>query len=127
VQELVRFHTEIVGSPTLYAASFFLAMNKAKFDSLPADLQGVIDRNSGMAFAELAGRMWDDEAVRVRAMVVQRGNTITQLAEDERKRWEEATKPVHTAWIEQIKGRNLDGAKMIADARALVEKHARTA
>ncbi|MGL4496293.1 MAG: TRAP transporter substrate-binding protein [Beijerinckiaceae bacterium] len=123
VHELVKFHTEIKGSPTLYAASFFLAMNKAKFDSLPADLQAVIDRNSGLAFAELAGKMWDDEAVRVRDMVAKRGNTITVLEESERKRWEDATKPVHVAWIEQVKAKNLDGAKMIEAARALVKKH----
>ena len=47
VQELVKFHTEIPGSPTLYTATFILAMNKAKYDSLPADLKQVIDANSG--------------------------------------------------------------------------------
>ena len=51
-------------------------MNKAKYDGLPADLKAVIDKNSGMAFAELAGNMWDTEAVRVREMVAKRGNTI---------------------------------------------------
>ena len=59
VHELVKFHTEIPGSPTLYTATFFLAMNKAKYDGLPADLKAVIDKHSGMAVAELAGNMWD--------------------------------------------------------------------
>ena len=59
VHELVKFHTEIPGSPTLYTASFFLAMNKAKYEGLPADLKAAIDKNSGMAFAELAGNMWE--------------------------------------------------------------------
>ncbi len=123
VHELVKFHTEIKGSPTLYAASFFLAMNKAKYESLPADLQAVIDRNSGLAFAEMAGKMWDDEAVRVRDMVAKRGNTITPLADDEKARWIKATEPVQAAWIEQMKAKNIDGAKMIEAARALVAKH----
>jgi TRAP-type transport system periplasmic protein len=123
VQELVKFHTEIKGSPTLYAASFFLAMNKAKYESLPADLQAVIDKNSGMAFAELAGNMWDAEAVRVRDMVASRGNTITILADDEKARWIKATEPVYGAWIEQAKAKNLDGPKLIEAARALVAKY----
>ncbi len=93
LHELVKFHTEIKGSPTLYTRASSLAMNKAKFDGLPADLQAVIDKNAGLAFADLAGKMWDAEAVAVREMVAKRGNTITALDEAERKRWEEATKP----------------------------------
>ncbi len=127
VQELVKFHTEIKGSPTLYTASFFLAMNKAKYESMPADLQAIIDKNSGMAFAELAGNMWDTEAVRVRDIVAKRGNTITVLADDEKARWIKATEPVYGAWIEQMKAKNIDGAKMIEAARALIAKHDKAA
>jgi TRAP-type transport system periplasmic protein len=127
VQELTKFHTEIPGSPTLYTASFFLAMNKAKYDGLPADLKAVIDRNSGMAFAELAGNMWDAEAVRVSEMVRQRGNTISAITEDEKQKWIKACEPVTAAWIEQMKGRNIDGAKLIETAKALIAKNGGTA
>ncbi len=37
VQELTRFHTAIPGAPTLYTASFFLAMNKAKYEGLSGE------------------------------------------------------------------------------------------
>lgn len=123
VQELVKFHTEILGSPTLYTASFFLAMNKAKFDGMPAELQAVIDKNSGMAFAEFAGTMWDTEAVRVRDMVAKRGNTITTLAAEEKARWIKATEPVYGPWIDQMKAKNIDGVKLVEAARALIAKH----
>ncbi len=123
VHELVKFHTEITGSPAFYAASFFLAMNKAKYDGLPPDLKAVIDKNSGMAFAERAGRMWDTEAVRVRDIVAKRGNTITQLDAAEKARWVKATEPVYGAWIEQVKGKGLDGAKLIETTRTLVTKY----
>jgi TRAP-type transport system periplasmic protein len=123
VHELTRFHTEIPGSPTLYTASFFLAMNKAKYEGLAPDLKAVIDRNSGMAFAELAGAMWDNEAVRVSDMVRQRGNTISAISEVEKARWMKACEPVTAAWIEQMKGRNIDGAKLIETAKALIAKN----
>jgi TRAP-type transport system periplasmic protein len=123
VQELVKFHTEIPGSPTLYAASFFLAMNKAKYDGLPADLRAIIDKNSGAAFAAMAGAMWDTEGARIREMVQKRGNTITAISEDEKAKWIKACEPVHTASIEQVKGKGLDGAKLIGAARALVAKY----
>ena len=123
VQELVKFHTEIPGSPTLYTASFFLAMNKAKYDELPADLKAVIDKNSGQAFATLAGNMWDTEAVRIIDIVKKRGNTIGAISEEEKAKWIKATEPVHTAWIEQVKAKGLDGAALIAAAKALIAKY----
>ena len=123
VQELLKFHTAIPGSPTLYTATFFLAMNKARYESLPADLKAAIDRNSGMAFAERAGHMWDTEAVNVEEMVRKRGNTITTISEAERARWVAATAPVHAAWVEQVKAKGLDGAKLIEAAKAAIAKH----
>ncbi len=123
VQELVKFHTEIPGSPTLYSASFFLAMNKTKYDNLPADLKAILDKNSGQEFAKLAGNMWDTEAIRVLDMVKKRGNTIGAISEEEKAKWVKATEPVHTAWIEQVKAKGLDGAKLIQAAKVLVAKY----
>jgi TRAP-type transport system periplasmic protein len=125
VHELVKFHTEIPGSPTLYAASFFLAMNKAKYDGLPADLRAIIDKNSGAAFAAMAGAMWDTEGARIREMVQKRGNTISAISEDEKAKWIKACEPVHAAWIEQVKAKGLDGTKLIEAARALIAKHSK--
>ena len=123
LDELVKFHTEIPGSPTFYTASFFLAMNKAKYDGLPADLKAVIDKNSGMKFAELAGNMWDDAGAIVLERVKKRGNTITTISEDEKAKWITATKPVIDTWITQVKDKGLDGGKLIEQAKALVAKY----
>jgi TRAP-type C4-dicarboxylate transport system substrate-binding protein len=123
VQELVKFHTEIPGSPTLYTASFFLAMNKAKYDGLPADLKAVMDKNSGQDFATRAGTMWDAAGAIVLEMVKKRGNTIGAISEEEKARWIKACEPVTAAWIEQVKGKGLDGAKLVAEAKAIVAKY----
>jgi len=123
LDELVKFHTEIPGSPTLYTASFFLAMNKAKYDGLPADLKAAIDKNSGMKFAELAGNMWDDAGALVLERVKKRGNTLTTISEEEKAKWIKATAPVAEGWIKQVKDKNLDGGKLIEQAKALVAKY----
>ncbi len=122
VHELTKFHTEIPGSPTLYTASFFLAMNKAKFDGLPAELKTIIDKESGDAFATLAGGMWDDQAVTVSEMVKKRGNTISSISADEKTKWMKACEPVTAKWIEDMKAKNLDGAKLIAAAKEQIAK-----
>ena len=76
-----------------------------------------------MAFAEMAGGMWDTEAVRVKELVAKRGNTITQLAPDEKAKWVKATEPVHAAWIDSVKAKGLDGAKLIETVKTLIAKH----
>ncbi|MBV1694067.1 MAG: TRAP transporter substrate-binding protein [Hyphomicrobiales bacterium] len=123
VHELTKFHTEIPGSPTLYTASFFLAMNKAKFEGMPAELRQVIDAESGMAFARLAGAMWDERAIAVSEDVKKRGNTISTISNDEKAKWIKACEPVAAAWTEQVKAKNVDGAKLIEAAKALIAKH----
>ena len=123
VHELLKFHTEIPGSPTLYTTTFFLAMNKAKYEGLPADLRDVIDKNSGMPASEMAGNLWDTMGLPVAEMVRARGNTITVLAEDEKARWQKVTEPVIEAWIKSSKDKNVDGGKLVEQVRALVAKY----
>jgi len=124
IQELCKFHTAIPGAPTLYTAGFFLAMNPQKYAGLPGELKKVIDDNSGPAFAKLAGNMWDTEAKNVEKMVRDRGNVITTISAAEKARWVKATEHVTTDWIGQMKGRNVDGAKLIEAMKAALAKHA---
>ncbi|WP_235951365.1 TRAP transporter substrate-binding protein [Falsiroseomonas algicola] len=122
--ELVRNHTEIVGAPTLYAASFILAMNKAKYEAMPAELRTVLDANSGMVAAEMAGKVWDEQGPVVREQVSRRrDNRIVQLSAAEKERWMVACRPVVDAWLNASRERGFDGAGLLADARGLIAKH----
>ncbi len=124
LQELVTNHTEILGTPTFYTASFILAMNKAKYAAMPAELRTVLDANSGMAAAEMAAKVWDEQGPLVRAQVERRRqNTIVQLPDAEKQRWVEATRPVINTWIAGSRERGFDGAALLADARGLIAKH----
>jgi TRAP-type C4-dicarboxylate transport system substrate-binding protein len=123
VPELLKFHTDIPGSPTLYTATFILAMNKPKYDALPADLKEIIDANGGQAMAATAGQMWDDQAAVALEAAKARGNTITTLTPDETARWRKTTEPVIEAWLKQMKERGQDGGKLLAKARALLAKY----
>jgi TRAP-type C4-dicarboxylate transport system substrate-binding protein len=123
VHELVKFHTDIGASPTLYTASFVIGMNHEKYNSLSADLKKVIDENSGQALATAAGKMWDEQAVVVEEMVRKRGNTITKLSAEEAGRWAKATQPVVDNWLKQAKDKGMNGEKLLGDAKALIKKY----
>lgn len=123
VHELTKYHTEIIGTPALYAASFLFVMNKARYESLAPDLRAIIDAQSGMAFARLAGPNWDSETARVKALVTQRGNTMIRIEGEEKARWIEATRPVEAAFIEHLNAKGYDGKALVREARALIAQY----
>lgn len=123
LHELVKFHTEIPGSPTLYTTSFFLVMNQAKYDGLPEDVRKVIDDTTGMTFATEAGNVWDSAGAAVRKMVAEKGNTILTLAEADKAAWMKACEPIAAAWTAEMEGKGIDGTALIASAKELLAKH----
>jgi TRAP-type C4-dicarboxylate transport system substrate-binding protein len=123
IHELVKFHTEIPGSPTLSTTSFLLAMNKARYESLPGDLKAVIDANSRLRPAADAGAIWDNEAEAVTDLVRKRKNTIASLPEEGVKSWRNRVEPIYDAWAKQISARGQNGQKLLESARELVAKY----
>lgn len=119
LHELVRNHTEIPGTPTLYIATFVLAMNKAKYEGLSADARRVLDANSGQVAAEMAGKVWDEQGPVVLEQVRRRNNNLITLSEDEVARWRRTTQPVVDNWVNATPG----GGALLEQARALVAKH----
>lgn len=123
LQEMVRNHTEFPGSPTFYTASFVLAMNKAKHESLPAELKRVLDANSGQVAAAMAAKAWDDQGPVVEEQVRRRGNQIIELPAEEVARWQRQTQPVIDNWIRTVGERNVNGGALLERARALVAQY----
>jgi TRAP-type C4-dicarboxylate transport system substrate-binding protein len=123
LHELVTFHTEIPGTPTLYTASFFLVMNQAKYESLPDDVRKVIDETTGMTFSTEAGNVWDTAGAIVRKMVEDKGNTILTLTEADKATWMTACEPIATSWIAEMQANGIDGAALIASAKTLLAKY----
>lgn len=126
IDELTSYHLEIPGTPTLYTATFFLAMNKARYEGLAPELREILDRNSGLAFANAAGEMWDRVGAEVRAKVEAGGkNKVTTISEEERARWVEATAPVRDTWVADMKAKGLDGEALLKAAQDAIQKYAK--
>jgi hypothetical protein len=58
------------------------------------------------------------------ALARERGDAVTVLPPKEVLRWRRATEPVIAAWLKQMKKRRIDGDKLLADIRELLEKYA---
>ena len=123
VQELVHNHTTFAGANGLYNSTFAFSMNRAAYDKLPADLKKVIDNNSGIETAAMFGRAMAEGDTRGRSLAEKLGNNIVALDEAETQRWRAVAASVETDWIEEVKSKGIDGAKLAAAARALIAKN----
>ncbi len=115
LNELTKYHTYT----GLYTNVFLMAMNKQKYDSLPADLKAVIDKNSGDNFIAEVGKAWDDAEVPGLEQAKELGHEITRLSPEEKARWRKTTQPVVDAWIASTP----NGQKLYDEAVALVAKY----
>jgi len=124
VQEIVKFHTETdPKAPALYTSVFILAMNKAKYDALPADLKKVIDNNSGAETSVFLGRTQEAGDGPGRKSAQDRKNTIYVMPAAEVEQWRKATEPVIAEWIKDMDGKNYNGKALVDAARALMVKY----
>jgi TRAP-type C4-dicarboxylate transport system substrate-binding protein len=123
IQELVKYHSETdPAEPALYTSTFIFAMNKAKYESLPPDLKKVIDANSGQALSGQIGKAFlqaDAEGKKLTAK-----NTTNVIPASELAHWKALGSKLASEWTDEMKGKGLDGAKMLEDAKALISKHA---
>lgn len=123
VHELVRFHSETdPKSRALYTTGFVVAMNRAKYASLPVDLKRVIDINSGAEFSAIAGKMWDDTAAPHRKLAEARGNQFSVVTKEELENWARASQPVFDDWIKEVGAKGYDGAALLKSAREQIER-----
>src|SRR5690606_37555089 len=76
IAELTDAHTDFAGDHALYTAAFVLAMNRARYDSLPDDLKAIIDANSGPEVSAMFGRIQQAADAAARDVAVQRGNRM---------------------------------------------------
>jgi TRAP-type transport system periplasmic protein len=123
VQQIVKNHTGFSGDKGLYTQTFAVAMNKASYDKLPADLKKVIDANSGQVAATLFGRAMDDGDKAGLATAQKAGNNIITLDAAETARWQRAAAGVRAVWYKEVAGKGIDGPKLAAEAERLIAKY----
>jgi len=118
ISELVSNHTDFSGANGLYTQTFALVMNKDSYDNLPADLQAIIDANSGVEVAAQFGAAMDAGDLVGLGVAQDLGNSIITLDEAETARWKLAAQPTIDRWISETP----DGQMLYDAAKALVEE-----
>jgi TRAP-type C4-dicarboxylate transport system substrate-binding protein len=124
IDELAHFTAEPDRtSPALYTTVFVMPMNKAKYDSLPADLKAVIDKNSGRELSAFLGKTQSGNDAPGKEKMIAGGHTITVIQKTELDVWKKASDSIDDEWVADMNKRGLDGSGLFKDAQALIKKY----
>lgn len=124
IDELAKFTAEPDrSSPALYTTMFVMPMNKAKYDSLPPDLKAVIDKNSGRELSAFLGRTQAGNDSIGKEKLIAGGHTITVIQKAELDAWKKVSSQIDDEWVVEMNKKNIDGATILKDAQALIQKY----
>jgi TRAP-type transport system periplasmic protein len=127
VHELTKYHAEFdPAGGALYTTTFVMAMNKAKYNSLPPDLKKIIDKNSGVETSGWLGKTQQAGDAAGRKAAVDHGNTIFTVPAAEAQEFRRRSRSIEVEWVEDMNKRGFDGRKLLDTARSLIEKHTKT-
>jgi len=109
--EVVKYTIE--NFSTSYSTGMFVVMNKAKWNSLPPDIQKIIEQVNE-EYIEKQGKVWDEIDKAGRDYTIGRGNKIISLSQDESLRWEKTVKPLLDEYKKNLKDKGLPGEEVLS-------------
>ncbi|MEJ2587928.1 MAG: TRAP transporter substrate-binding protein [Deltaproteobacteria bacterium] len=120
---------EVVKSTTLcysvgYTAGFFVVMNLEKWNSLPKDVQKVIEEVNA-EWVKKYGPAWDKSDQEGLAFSKSLGNEIIPLSAEESARWAAAVKPVLDDYAKGAEKKGLPGKKYVKFIKAKIKKYSK--
>jgi len=123
VQEQTKYQIEGPNGQRLGTATFSVAMNKDRWNSLPTDIKKVFRDNSGADWVAEVGEIWDASEVGGIGVATKSGNEHIQLSAEEWSQFETAVLGVKDRWIAEMKEKGIDGWDLYIRAQQLVAEN----
>ena len=108
--EVVKYCTENYANA--YTTTFFVVMNKDKWNALPADVKKVINQIN-QEWIPKHGEAWDSSDKAGRDFMLKKGRKFIPLPKEEAARWKKATDPVLDEYIKDASKKGVPAAKAV--------------
>ena len=123
LHELTKAHTEVSGDRGLYTTPFLFLMNKNRYESLSSEHKKIIDRNSGIELAKIAGKLWDEIELPARTLAKASGGQFFQLSGEQLREIKLVGDRMTDEWIESSTQNGLNGKELVEEAKSLIKKY----
>lgn len=108
----------------LYVSQFYIVMNLDTWNSLPADIQKIID-DFAEEHVEMAGEFWEQKHKEGLQYAKDQGLEIITLSPAELARWKEAVKPMLDDYVKRMETEGLPGREFLDEIIRLNEKYSK--
>ncbi len=105
----------------LTAAPMAVAMNKKTWNSLPPDIQKILD-NLRRRYAFECGDAYDEDLKKALKVAKSKGKVVYPLAAAELAKWKEKAEPLYDQWVADMKAKGLPGEELLGAIRQLTGK-----
>ncbi len=124
LQEVTKYHLDTApGAAKMSNSIFVIAMNPAKYDSMPADLKKILDANTGLEWSKQIGKIWDGTTEAGKKLAREANGVFDTLSPAEYDRWRKAAEVVDKEWVGEVGAKGANGQALLDDARALIKKY----
>ena len=89
-----------------------VVMNKAKWDSLPADVQKTIEEIN-VEWIQKHGQAWDDSDMEGIRFLLMQGNDMIGIDAKEAERWKAAVAPIVDEYSAELDGKGFNGKEIV--------------
>ncbi|AUM73344.1 TRAP transporter substrate-binding protein [Paracoccus jeotgali] len=123
IQDQTQFQIEGADGIRFGTSVFQVSMNKARWDSLPPDVQQAFRDASGRDWLVEIGRVWKQAELDGIKAATDAGNIHVTLTPEETEAFREKLAPVIDRWVAEVTPLGIDGAGLVTQARDLVAKY----
>ncbi|HSH08541.1 MAG TPA: TRAP transporter substrate-binding protein [Burkholderiales bacterium] len=123
LQDVTKVQVEGPNRERFGTTTFQVSMNKDSWAKLPPDVQKAFEANNGEARWRAVGKVWTDSEDVGIAIAKKAGNKHIQLTAAELNAFKQKLEPVVQRWIDEVKGKGIDGKALVDQARTLIAKY----
>lgn len=119
MESMAAFHLQKVTTHTLlvpggfYFATFFLGMNEGKYKALSPEARTALDAASGETLVRLAAGVFDAGDAKVLKELEASGHKLSVASDQLTREIQAATSHMEKLWLDEIKGKGMDGSEAL--------------
>jgi TRAP-type C4-dicarboxylate transport system substrate-binding protein len=104
----------------LAAPALMIVMNKKVYEGMPPDLRAVVDGLSGLPLVLQSARLRDESELKAKQRAASSAtHHVVKFTDAERQELKQRIAPVYDEWVAEMTRQGIDGAALLARARAL--------
>lgn len=124
--QLTKYSAQGAQGDRFGTSVFLLLMNKDRFNSLPKELQDIIEESFNMDMVKQIGQVWMDvEKPGMKMQATSKNSEVSKLDDKTMAEFNAVGQKVVDRWIKEVSSKGINGQKLVDEARKAIAKNSK--